>query len=272
MTDYYLFFYLVFFALGAIIGSFLNVVILRFNTGRPVATGRSACLSCSKKLRWFELLPIVSFFILRGRCRSCGSHISWQYPLVEIMTALMFSLSWWRFGGNLWELSFYLLILSLAIVIAIYDWRHKIIPDLFVYLLILLGLLKTFWLALPVLITNNSFVGINDEFMASIFGGLIFGGIFGSVWLLSKGQWLGFGDVKLALAIGLLLGVSEATSAIILAVWIGALVGLILIWLGRTKLFGGVKSFTIKSEIPFAPFLLLGLVLTIFFNFNVLSF
>ncbi|MEY2702943.1 MAG: hypothetical protein RLY43_1581, partial [Bacteroidota bacterium] len=135
-----------FIILGAIIGSFLNVVILRINTGRGL-NGRSGCLSCNKKLHWHELIPIVSYFVLKRRCSGCKSKISWQYPLVEISTAILFfaifqkQIPVFEYAPllALIEIIFYLIIWSILVVIFVYDLRHTIIPNKLVYLFAILA-------------------------------------------------------------------------------------------------------------------------------------
>ena len=145
--DFLIWFFM--FAFGTIIGSFLNVVILRYNTGEPIVNGKSACFSCAKKLSWYELIPIFSFAALRGKCGKCKSKISWQYPLVEFFTGLLFLAVYLKLNGfyflnsnNLFSLGnsvskysyfYYLAVFSILIVITVYDLRHKIIPDLLVF-------------------------------------------------------------------------------------------------------------------------------------------
>ncbi|MFA5736950.1 MAG: prepilin peptidase [Candidatus Paceibacterota bacterium] len=253
------------FLFGLIIGSFLNVLILRYHSGQSLG-GRSHCLFCGQILTWFELLPVASFVIQRGRCRRCQSKISWQYPLVEILTGLLFVLTFARFGFNNWlEISFYWVIVSLLVPIIIYDLRHKIIPDIFVFGIGVLALIKP----LLTVIEAGAYSSLWTEYQTIFLGGVIAGGIFLLLWLLSCGRWLGFGDVKLALVAGFLLGWPQVFSALILAVWIGAMTGLVLIFLTKIKLFGFSKYFTIKSELPFAPFIILGIILNLFFQINV---
>lgn len=248
---------LIFLLLGLIVGSFLNVVILRHNTGRTLS-GRSGCLSCGRKLKWYELLPVLSFIIQKGRCRGCQAKISWQYPIVELSTAILFALIYCLIGWQIWLLIIYWLIACLLVIITAYDFKHQIIPDRFVFAFIALGLIKVIF---------------SD---AVIWWGLV-GGLTTSLplfllWAVSRGRWLGFGDVKLALGIGLLLGVTAGLSALMLAFWIGAGIGLILIGWGKTQLWRKGKSYTMKSEIPFAPFLILGFWLVFFLSIDVLAF
>lgn len=249
------------FLLGLVVGSFLNVVIYRYNTGSAgwrIIAGRSQCLSCTQTLRWFELVPLFSFFLQRGRCRHCLSKISWQYPTVEVATGLLFALIFSRFllteQTLLWLLLHWALF-SLLLVITAYDLRHKIIPDGLVYAFSGLAL----WSAL----LGPGAVGAASHLLAGL--GLF--AFFFLLWWLSGGRWMGFGDAKLALGVGFLLGPAGALSAVIFAFWSGALVGMSLLIYGRLS--GRGKSFTMKSEIPFAPFIVLGLLFNFFFNFYV---
>ena len=249
------------FLFGLIIGSFLNVVILRHGTGRTVS-GRSGCFACGKKLAWFELVPVLSFLFQGGRCRSCRDKISWQYPAVELLTGFLFALIFWRVGLDIVQLIFYFLIAGLFVIITVYDLKHKIIPDRFVLALVLLSLLRIlFYHSLAI-----------SDFGWGLLSGIITALPLLILWFVSRGRWLGFGDVKLALAIGLLLGWQFGFSALILAVWLGALSGLILIGWGKIGLWRRGKSYTMKSEVPFAPFLILGFWLVFFFSINVLAF
>ncbi|MBI4136239.1 MAG: prepilin peptidase [Candidatus Vogelbacteria bacterium] len=236
------------FIFGLIVGSFLNVVIYRYQTGYTVL-GRSECLICGKKLKWFELVPVLSFIIQGGRCRVCQAKISWQYPVVELLTAALFLGAFWRagFAFTPWLIVDWV-ILSLLIVITVYDWRHKIIPDHFVYGLIVVALLRSVWLGWA---GNAALVG------------LALGVFFWLLWFASRGRWLGLGDAKLALGLGLFLGWPTALSAVTLAFWSGALVGLALV---------ASRGYNMKSEVPFAPFLALGAWLVYLFQIDVLNF
>lgn len=250
------------FLFGLIIGSFLNVVILRYQTGRSLS-GRSGCLSCNRKLRWYELVPVFSFFLQKGHCRGCQSKISWQYPLVELLTGFLFVLVAWHFPGDWPAIIFYWLITSLLVIIVVYDFKHKIIPDRFVFALIILSLLKPIILLdSPILL--NLGLGVVGALAVSLPLFLL--------WLVSRGRWLGFGDVKLALGVGLLLGWQFGLSALMISFWLGAIIGLFLIAWGKTRLWRKGKSYTMKSEVPFAPFLILGFWLVFFFSINVLIF
>jgi prepilin signal peptidase PulO-like enzyme (type II secretory pathway) len=251
-------FYIFVFLFGTIIGSFLNVVIYRLGTGSSIAHGRSMCFSCGNTLSWYELIPVLSFLAQHGKCRKCKSKISWQYPAVETTTGLLFLLTFWEFNSQIFQMVFYWVIMAVLVVIAVYDLRHKIIPNGFVYAFTALALVQLIW-------TLN--VQIWDWWAGPILF-LPFAGL----WAVSRGTWMGFGDAKLAWGIGWFLGLYAGTSAIILSFWIGALWGLGLIALSHIhKLLPGKKAFTMKSEIPFGPFLVLGTLLVFFFNIDVFS-
>ncbi len=233
----------IFFILGTIIGSFLNVVVFRYNTGLSFARGRSKCFSCNKELSWYELVPLFSFLFLGGKCLSCNSKISFQYPLIEFITGVVFSLIFWKVGINIF-LPFYLVVFSLLIAISVYDFRHKIIPD---------GMSFSFSLLALIILLIKASLGFFNVY--DLLAGPVLAAFFAFFWLVSSGRWMGFGDAKLALGVGWLLGMASGTFAIILSFWIGAAFSLLLIAWERIKNFKW--GIGMKSEIPFAPFIIL---------------
>jgi prepilin signal peptidase PulO-like enzyme (type II secretory pathway) len=252
--------------LGSLIGSFLNVVILRYNTGM-FKKSRSECFSCGKTLKSTELIPILSFIYLKGRCSECKCKISWQYPIVEALTAFLFILTYLSFfTPTLIGIAFsvyVLIIISLLIIITVYDLRLMIIPDGIVYAFSIIGLIKIF--------TIHGFAAFMYPNILDLLAGPILFLPFFLFWFLSKGQWMGFGDAKLALGIGLNLGLVGGLSAIIIGFWAGAIVSIIHIILTKLPLSLGLKKITIKSEIPFAPYLIFGTILVLFWNVDVLG-
>ena len=249
---------LVFGLLGLIIGSFLNVLILR--RGAKSILGRSGCLSCGHELEALDLVPFFSWLALRGRCRYCGSRISIQYPLVEASTAVLFAL----IGAAAFVIpllvSLYLAIAALLILIAAYDIRHTIIPDSWVYAFAVL--------ALP----SQLFVPHADALWIILLSGPFAALPFVALWGVSSGRWMGLGDAKLALGIGWLLGPVFAWVAITLAFVIGALVSVCILLplpyilralsqLGITSFPIRARGFTMKSEVAFGPFLILGCII-----------
>jgi prepilin signal peptidase PulO-like enzyme (type II secretory pathway) len=245
------------------------VVIFRYNTGAGVG-GRSGCMSCGAKLRWFELVPVFSFLIQKARCRNCKTKLSWQYPLVEFATGLLFLFSFFHiFNGQfstpissqlITSLGIMLITWCLLVIMIVYDFRHKIIPDGIVYSFALLGLIR-------VLIETP--YQPTDLFIWTLLSGPILFTPFYLLWKVSQGRWIGLGDGKLALGIGWMLGLGLGVSAIFIAFWIGAIVSVIVVLVGRLKI--GKLKLTMKSEIPFAPYLVLGFLIAYFGAIDVIG-
>jgi leader peptidase (prepilin peptidase)/N-methyltransferase len=235
---------------GAIIGSFLNVVILR--RGVRSLGGRSSCTSCARPLEWYELVPVLSWLALAGQCRTCGSGISWQYPAVEALTAILFAFIAAAPLPFTYQMSA-ALVACLSIVIAVYDIRHTIIPDEWVILLSMSALMFS-WA-----VGAFSFSPW-EALLAGPFAALPFF----LLWLVSGGRWMGLGDAKLALGIGWFLGILDGFRAIVLAFMLGAIVSVCILLplpylihaLRRFGAHASVRAFTMKSEVPFGPFLL----------------
>ncbi len=253
--------YVFVFCLGAIIGSFLNVVILRLNTGESIARGGSRCFGCGKGLKWYELVPIASFLVQKGKCRSCGMKISWQYPAVEAVTGLLFLLIFYAQGGlilgefsifNFFSLVYYFTIFSLLIVIAAYDIRHQIIPNGFVYSFIFLSVFAVFF-------ESGGFVSpaAVSALLSRFLAGAAFFSFFALLWFFSKGRAMGFGDAKLALGIGFFLGLAKGAAAILVSFWSGAILGVLLLMAAK-------KRYNMRSRIAFGPFLVLGTAIAFF--------
>lgn len=237
--------------LGLIAGSFLNFFVLRFGTGR-MFDKRSQCFSCGHELSFLELVPVLSFLFLKGRCSNCQSKISWQYPLVELLSAILFGLIVWQFYGDWLTTIIFLVGAFISLAIGVYDWRHKIIPDGMV-----IGL---FLLAIVYLV----FVGQN--FWADVLVALVVALCFFLLWYFSSGRLIGFGDVKLVLPLGLIVGADLMYHFVLISFVSGAVVGLGLILVNKFLLRRGERSFTMKSELPFAPFLIFGFWLSILSN------
>lgn len=253
------------FWLGLIIGSFLNVVILRINTGFSLS-GRSFCFSCGKKLRFTELIPLLSFLIQRGRCRGCQSSISWQYPLVELAAGIAFLSAIWQFQTryieSVFSLVLYLASFSILIAIAVYDLKHKIIPDVFAYAFI------AFSLVLSVFRVYDA-PGVLP--VIDLLAGPLLFLFFFSFWYFSDGKWMGFGDAKLALGIGLMLGLPYGVSAIIVGFWTGALWSMAAMLIQKTRGRRGRRALSLKSEVPFAPFLIFGTFMAFLLHLDLFS-
>lgn len=259
------FFLAVVLVFGLVIGSFLNVVIYRFHTGRSL-NDRSHCLSCGQTLHWYELFPVFSYMALGGRCRSCRSFIPYRYALVESLTAGLFGLAYLHVS-DVTVLVGTLVFLSLLVVVSVYDLYHQIIPDE----------LSAALAIAAVAISGYQAWTLNDwsSFLTSLLAGGIAFIFFASLWWFSGGRWLGFGDAKLAVSLGLMVGLSGIFSLLVFSFWVGAAFSLILlslqIFMQRQRLGQTFGRVNMKSEVPFAPFLILAFVLVYFFNADVLS-
>ncbi len=239
---------------GFCCGSFLNCVIYRLEKKKSFIRGRSFCPKCKHILAWYDLIPIFSFLVLQGKCRYCKKKISIQYPLVELATGLLFLLIFngspmlTTYGFQIFKLFYLLVITCLLEIIFIYDLKHYIIPDKAVYSAILLSLLFVIF---------NSYVTNYKSIINPLVAGLFAGVFFFLIWLVSRGKWMGFGDVKLAFLMGIFLGFPDILTAVFFASFIGSIVGLILIALKKKKM---------KSEVPFGPFLVLGTFIGLFWG------
>jgi len=245
--------YILVFIFGLCIGSFLNCVIYRLETKKSLA-GRSFCPKCKKQLEWYDLVPVFSFLFLKGKCRNCKQKISWQYPIVEISTGLIFLLIFFALdvpisGWDFLSLAFWFYIASVLIIIFVYDLKHYEIPDKVLIPAIIISFLY-------ILIFN--FSGILSHLCAV----LIAAGFFFAIFFISSGKWMGFGDVKFAVLMGLLLDVPNVLTALFLAFFFGAIIGIISMILKKTNL---------KSEIPFGPFLITGTLLAILWGPRIIN-
>jgi leader peptidase (prepilin peptidase)/N-methyltransferase len=256
----------IFFIFGLIMGSFLNVIVYRINIAENIL-GRSHCPTCKKTIRWYDNIPLLSFVLLRAKCRDCQESISWQYPLVEFFTGLLFMLAGWHYfvpsDSSTWPMTAYFLgIISFLIVIFAYDYLFMEIPGLMLWIGI-------FW----TVAFNLYFDWINQGKLgdAGMLGGFVYSGVLAGVGafifffllvLVSREKWMGMGDAYLAIFLGLILGWPKILLALFLAFSIGAICGIILIALKKKEL---------GSQVPFAPFLAFGTIITMFFYEPVIS-
>ncbi len=243
------FFYpLIIFIFGTIVGSFLNCVIYRLAphqyNGGGFLKGRSYCPLCKHTLSWQDLVPVLSFLFLKGKCRHCQKKISWQYPLVELSTGILFLLIYLINRGPS-SVIFNWVVGSFLIIIFIYDLKHYIIPDKIIYPAIIIALIFNY-LASVYGSEGGEEIYLFDYQFLSAFGAAAF---FLLIVLISRGKWMGVGDIKLAFLMGLILGWPNILVALFSAFFIGAVIGTGLIAAGRKKL---------SSEVPFGPFLVTG--------------
>lgn len=263
------------FILGLIIGSFLNVLIDRLPLGQSVVKGRSHCDHCKRKLNWYELIPVISFILQKGKSRCCHRKLSFQYPMIELVTAigLIFIYSYnfpnFSFFENNTITQFqhpfvysfirlldYSIIFSALLVIFVSDLKTQIIPDSMIIvgtIASVVSIIINYQLSIPTL-GWTALDGINQLFIIhyllpyflSAIGASTF---FFLLWLVTHGRGMGFGDVKLVFFLGLLCGYPGIIYVLYIAFLTGAIVGVILI-ISHNK--------TLKSKIAFGPFLVLG--------------
>jgi len=239
------------FIFGTVIGSFLNAVIYRLPKGETLA-GRSKCPCCRKVLTFFELIPLISYVLLGGKCSNCDSKISIQYPLVEVASGLAWIFAYTQ-GDTLIQLILLGIIFSLLVAIFTYDVLHMLIPDVFSMPLIVLSLIFLF-------VENES---VSLGLLAT---GPVLALFFFLLWFISKGKWMGFGDVKLAIPLGWLAGVQGVFFMFLLSFWIGAIVSICLILVASAV--RGEKIFSMKSQVPFAPFLIVAYFIVEYWNIS----
>ena len=242
------------FSFGLIIGSFLNCLVWRLRTGESLL-GRSYCLKCKKQIAWYDNLPVLSFVLLKGKCRQCGGKISWQYPIVELTTGVLFVLAYYlnyELRITNYELIIQLLrdwfLISAMMVIFIYDLRWRLILDV-----------VTLPAGLVVLILN---LALGFSLWNLLVSGIIGSGFFLLQFLISGGKWIGGGDIRLGLLMGLALGWPGVIVAIIISYFLGSLVGLGLIAAGK-KRWG--------SEVPLGVFLAAGTIIDLFWQEQILN-
>ena len=238
------------FIFGLVIGSFINAAAYRFANDRPIFIDRSFCPKCKKQLAWWQLVPELSVLMLRARCYYCGKPISVLYPIVELATGLSF-LGFAYFNSALFKdtllLAAGLLVIALLVFIALYDFKEYLILDIS----ILAGVILSLFLAY-----------LDDRLLLSVISGLGLMLIFGAIFLASKGKWIGFGDVKLAVFLGVLNGSLVAVS-LILASYLGTFIGLGLIL---------AKRGTLKTQMPFGTLLAFGSIVTLVFQGQIQDF
>jgi leader peptidase (prepilin peptidase)/N-methyltransferase len=248
------------FIFGSVIGSFLNVCIYRLPREESIVFPPSKCTSCNTPIRFYDNVPIVSYLVLRGRCRACGKGISPVYPVVETLSGLISVLLVWRFGLTL-EALFYLVFLFALVVITFIDLEHMIIPNVITIPGTVVGLihgaLRTDWGYTQVLLSSfhlglRGVLSILDgvPVMDSLFGIILGGGTLFLIGLLyeviRKREGMGMGDVKLIAMIGAFLGWKGVIFVVFVSSLIGTLVGLSIILYKRGDL---------RYAIPYGPFL-----------------
>lgn len=227
---------------GAAIGSFSNVCVYRLPKKLSIISPSSQCPNCGKGISPFDNIPIISFILLRGRCRYCQSPISWRYPIVELITGLVFLSLYLNFRISP-QFFIYAMLCTSLIIIAFIDLEYKIIPDVITLPGIIIGL--TISLTMPNITLLNSIKGL-----------LLGGGLFYAIAIISRGG-MGGGDIKLIAMVGSFLGWKNVLLTIFLGSLFGSIVGIVLIIL---------KKKNRKDMVPFGPFLSLGAIVSIFYG------
>jgi leader peptidase (prepilin peptidase)/N-methyltransferase len=236
---------------GAMVGSFLNVCIIRLPMEESIVTPGSQCPHCKKPIKFYDNIPLISYILLKGRCRHCHSPISFQYPLIEGITALGSLILFMKFGPSL-SYPIYFSFVAALIVITVIDLHHQIIPDVISLPGIVIGLLAS--LIIPQITFLNSLIGI------LLGGGSLFLVATVYQWLFKR-EGMGGGDVKLLAMIGAFLGWKAVILTILLSSLIGSITGIIIMVL---------KGKDFKYAIPFGPFLSLGAVISLFYGENLI--
>ncbi|MBI4160232.1 prepilin peptidase [Candidatus Wolfebacteria bacterium] len=269
------------FLIGMAVGSSLNVIAFRYKPGgflitRDILMGRSRCMACDRTLRWFELIPVLSFLAQAGRCRMCKNRLSLQYPTVEIIAGVLFvfvpmginapeSIRWIIVGA-------WLAASSLFLLLALIDLREKVIPDEINIAIAALGIAvaASYWFSNTTLPLPPSFVGYYGTMLgfhdglianrsAAFFSVIL---LFGIIIAFTRGRGMGMGDLKLMAAMGILFGWPEILFIAMLSFILGAIAAVPLLFSKRK---------TIKDAVPFGPFIVLAAALIFFFGFDMIS-
>lgn len=249
------------FVIGLIIGSFLNVCIYRIPRNESIVYPASHCTECGYKLAWCDLIPLVSYLFLRGRCRSCGTKISLRYPLIELVTGIVFLLLFIKYGLTLAFL-LYAVLMSVLIVVFFIDLDHMVILNK----LVIFALVAAIIVALGNLFTPLTIYGDNkwwNPFLGALLGsGFLFVvAVLGSI-VFKSDEAMGGGDIKLMLPIGLFLGWRLTILTLFLSVIIAGVVGIVLL---------ALKITSRKSSIPFGPFIVIGCFISIMYGYHIIN-
>jgi len=246
--------------LGLAVGSFVNVVIARLPRDETLG-GRSRCPHCSKTLKWYDLVPLVSYMILSGKCRYCSKKISIRYPLVELYSGIVFVLTFWTFANGsvfTWIVSF--ILLELFLILAVVDLKHLLLPDSIMIVALVVVVVHVFFNS------TSKFYTIFNQ--GNLISGLVLAAVFYLIWFITGKNKLGFGDIKLVGVIGLLFGYPGSLVVVYTAIILGLIIGvaLMIFWkaTGKTKLpLGTFLSFSASMFILFGTW--------VFENFDVIG-
>lgn len=248
--------------LGLSFGSFASATVWRLHKKKDIVNDRSECEHCHHKLAWYDLIPVLSWLLLSGKCRYCKKPIRAELPLTELLTAVLFVGSYvmWPSAMNTFEqgilFGLWLVALVLLVILFVYDMKWMLLPDKVVMPLIAVGLL----MAITRVTISEDVAG---SLLGSLYAVLILSGLYLLLFLVSKGKWVGFGDVKLGVFLGLALGSWElALLGLFLANFIGCLVVVPGILSGKLKR---------TARVPFGPFLIVGFAVTFLFGRHIID-
>lgn len=244
--------YILTFIFGSIIGSFLNVCIYRMPKEESIAYPASHCPKCNTPLKWYNLIPVLSFLVQKGKCRYCGDSISPQYPIVELLNGILYIIIFHFYGATI-DSIFYSLIFSILIVVSFIDYYHQVIPDSLVVITLIITIM---YKVLLFVLYKTPFNLLN-----SILALLVGGGLFLIIALVSKGG-MGGGDIKLISVLGFILGFRKSLLNMFLSFIIGAVFSIFLLLLKRKGK---------KDAIPFGPFINIAFGITLFFGDRIIS-
>ncbi len=245
---------LLIFLIGLAVGSFVGVVIHRLPKGEQFVSGRSRCPDCGHALKWYDLVPVLSFLILLGRCRYCRNKISWSYPAIEICSGIIVAVSFFflsPYGLAYWL--FWVFILESFLILAFIDLKHFILADSVMVVILAAFACYEIW--------GGKVAGAGSIFsFGNLANAVLLFLIFFLIWSFSNGKGIGLGDAKLAGLLGLVFGFWNSVFILYLAVIIGVAVGLILIFSGKGSL---------KTKLPFGAFICFSAIVSTLFNYGV---
>lgn len=239
------------FVFGLIIGSFLNVCIYRIPRGESVVMPPSHCPNCGKRIRWYDNIPIISYLILRGKCRFCGQPISIQYPIIELLTGILTLGIFLRFGIS-FDTIYYLILTYVLVVISVIDLKSMLVPVKPCYFAMVLGI---------ILSPFTSSITFKSSMLGASFGAGVILFIIETYYIIAGKKGMGYGDANIMALVGAFLGWQKVFLTLFLASLMGATVGIFLIANGKSR----------KTPIPFGPYISLAAYITVLFGNNIIS-
>jgi len=233
------------FLYGITIGSFLNVCIYRLPAGQSVILTRSHCTKCEKDIRFYDLIPIISYIFLNGKCRFCSEKISIRYPIIELLNGILYIIAFLKFGISA-ETILYCLLSSVLLVIVIIDYEHQIIPNELVIVTIAIGIFYNI---------------LKGEIVHQIIGFFAASSILYLIAIISKGG-IGGGDIKMVAAFGFCIGWQKILLSLFLGSLVGSVVAIYLMF---------YKNYNRKTAVPFGPFIAIGIYISIMYGTDLIN-